>query len=49
MAEFAVRPVAEPDVQPVRGRSVRTYVQGARPKSILAGGLGTEFGVLQRP
>lgn len=48
MAELAVWPVAKPDVQPVRGRSVRTHVQGARPESILAGGLGAEFGVLQR-
>lgn len=48
VAELAFRPVAKPDVQPVRGRSFRTHVQGARPESVLAGGLGEEFSVLQR-
>jgi len=48
VAELVVRLVAEPDVQPVRSRPVRTHVQGARPESVLASGLGAEFGVLQR-
>lgn len=46
VAELALRTLAKPNLQPVRGGSLRVNVQSAGPKSLLTGRLGEKHRVL---